>query len=50
MGWVSTPHPTLCMWTPNTDLVLTGFGQVESLPWGMNIKTLSWLLPMVIRS
>lgn len=38
------------MWTPNTDLVPTGFGWVESLPWGMNIKTLGWLRPMVITS
>lgn len=44
------PHPTLCMWTPNTDLAPTGLGRVESLPWGMNIKTLGWLLPMVISS
>lgn len=47
---MSTPHPTLCMWTPNTDLAPTGFGLVESLPWGLNIKTLGWLLPVVIRS
>lgn len=38
------------MWTPNTDLAPTGLGRVESLPWGMNIKTLGWLLPTVIRS
>lgn len=49
IGWVSTPHLTLCLWTPNTDLAPTGFGQVESLPWGMNIKTLGWLLPAIIR-
>lgn len=47
---MSIPHLTLCMWTPNTDLVPTGFGRVESLPRGMNIKTLGWLLPVVIRS
>lgn len=38
------------MWTPKTDLAPTGLGRVESLPWGMNIKTLGWLLPMVISS
>lgn len=47
---LSTLHPTLYMLTPNTDLAPTGLGRVESLPWGMNIKTLGWLLPMVIRS
>lgn len=50
-GWLlSTLHPTLYVWTPNTDLAPTGLGRVESLPWGMNIKTLGWLLPTVIRS
>lgn len=47
---LSIPHPTPCMWTPNTDLAPTGLGRVESLPGGTNIKTPGWLLPTVIRS
>jgi hypothetical protein len=39
-----------CGCATEIDLVSTGLGRVEPLPWGMNIKTLDLLLPTVIRS
>lgn len=46
---MSTPQPHTCAPDPETALTPVGLKCMEALPWGMSIKVLGLLLPVIIR-
>ena len=46
---MSPPQPQTSARYPETALTLVGLECMEALPWGMSIKVLGLLLPVIIR-